>query len=598
MSSSAPSGMNPEIESHSSVETRPVASSLRWLPAAILVVLMPILRLLTYTTEAPSLPLFMVAFMGPAGVAALLMVWWVFASRAKLMEKVIGTVGMGIMLVVAASILHPSMQDMGMMFFVIPAGVAAFAIALILLANHARWRLPVALASAALGFGIWSLIQSSGVSGKFESEFDWRWNATAEERYMKSRATLPSKEVPREISKTPQSTAPVELKSSQWSSFRGKDRDGKLTGVTLSEDWVTNPPKQEWKTLIGPGWSSFVIAGDRLFTQEQRNESEATICLDRNTGETLWAYEYPNRFWESIAGAGPRATPTIADEGLFSFGAAGILVCLDARDGKKIWDRDTKLDSKRKPPTWGFSSSPLVTEGLVIVHAGGTEDRGVLAYDAKTGDLKWSVASGDHSYSSAQRASFDGVSGILMLSNYGLQFLNVADGSTIWEQKDESQNYRTLQPLVIGNSVLLASSLGEGTKRLSVPKNGNDWKIDVLWDSRDMKPDFNDFVEHQGNLYGFDGNIFACIDLATGKRKWKKGRYGNGQVLLLCDAGQMLVASETGQLILLKADNEKMNEVAKIQAIEGKTWNHPVVVGDRIYVRNAAEIACYSLPTQ
>ncbi len=116
------------------------------------------------------------------------------------------------------------------------------------------------------------------------------------------------------------------------------------------------------------------------------------------------------------------------------------------------------------------------------------------------------------------------------------------------------------------------------------------------WTSLDMKPDFNDFVEYQGHVYGFDGSIFACVDLETGKRLWKKGRYGNGQVLLLPDAGQMLVISEAGELVLLKADPGKLVEVARIPAIDGKTWNHPVLVGNRLYVRNGAEAACYELP--
>jgi outer membrane protein assembly factor BamB len=110
-----------------------------------------------------------------------------------------------------------------------------------------------------------------------------------------------------------------------------------------------------------------------------------------------------------------------------------------------------------------------------------------------------------------------------------------------------------------------------------------------------MKPDFNDFVEYQGFVYGFDGNIFSCVDAATGKRVWKKGRYGNGQVLLLPDAGQLLVVSEAGELVLVKADQDKHVELGKIQALAGKTWNHPVLINNRLYLRNAEESACYEL---
>lgn len=126
-------------------------------------------------------------------------------------------------------------------------------------------------------------------------------------------------------------------------------------------------------------------------------------------------------------------------------------------------------------------------------------------------------------------------------------------------------------------------------------REGESWKISEMWTAKDMKPDFNDFVEYEGYVYGFDGNIFSCVDCATGKRKWKKGRYGNGQVLLLPDVGQLLVISETGELVLLKADPDKHIELGKIQALTGKTWNHPVVIGNRLYLRNAEEAACYEL---
>ena len=435
-------------------------------------------------------------------------------------------------------------------------------------------------------------MQSAGVSGKFVTDFSWRWESTAEEKYLKSLANgVPAKPVET-------NEAPITLASAVWPNFRGSSRDGKLVGVSLSEDWIASPPKLIWKTPIGPGWSSFSVAGVCLFTQEQRGEKEAVVCLDAKTGSKVWEHEYVSRFWESVAGAGPRATPTIADEGLFSLGANGILTCLNPSNGAKIWERDLQVDSGRKPPMWGFASSPLVTQGVVIVHAGGSADKGILAYDAKTGESKWSIASGDHSYSSAQLASFDAVSGVLMETNAGLQFVNAMDGKKIWQYDSPSTNYRTLQPLVLGNSVLLANSMGEGTKRLSVSLNGDQWSIKEEWASRDMKPDFNDFVEHKGNLYGFDGSIFSCIDLATGKRHWKKGRYGNGQVLMLCDAGQMLVTSETGELVLLRADSSSMQELGKFQAIEGKTWNHSVVVGNKVYLRNAEQAACYELPTQ
>ena len=571
---------------------KPIATTLRWWPAALLIISMVLLRKLPGMVETPGMSLFMAGYLGPSVLGVLILVWWLLASRATRKEKLIGFAAVAAIAVGSIALCHISMMGMGVMIFNVPFGMAAFAIPLILLANRPAMRLPIALACTLIGFGYWDLWQSKGVDGTFKTAFAWRWNATAEEEYLKSRLNNASTMAVGTIETS------ITLASSEWPSFRGAGRDGKLMGVSINEDWTVSPPKLIWKSQIGPGWSSFSVAGNRLFTQEQRGEKEAVVCLDAGTGKTVWDFEYEGRFWEAVAGAGPRATPTIADEGLFSLGANGVLTCLNASSGKKIWERDLKVDGNRKPPMWGFSSSPLVTDGLVIVHAGGAGEKGLLAYDAQTGDLRWSTASGDHSYSSAQSARFDSVSGVLMVTNTGLQFVSAKDGSKIWQFDSPSQNYRTLQPLVLGNSVLLANSLGDGTKRLLIAHEGEKWTVTEEWSSRNMKPDFNDFVEHKGMLYGFDGNILACVDLATGQRLWKKGRYGNGQVLLLCDGGQLLVTSEAGELVLLKADPKSMIEVARIQAIEGKTWNHSVVVGHRIYIRNAEQAACYELPTR
>ncbi len=567
--------------------------TLRWWPAVLLLVAMVLLRKLPDTMESPGIPIFMLGFLGPAALAMLVMLWWLFASRANWKEKGIGFVAVALIGVVASLLCHFTLlKGMSVVIFVIPVGVASFTLPLILLANQPILRLPVAILGSVLGFGYWDLLQSEGVNGKFVADFKWRWEPTAEESYLKSLT------IKRSANALETNEPAITLASSTWPSFRGASRDGKLLGVSLVEDWTASPPKLIWKSKIGPGWSSFSVAGNRLFTQEQRAEKEAVVCLNAETGAIVWEHEYESRFWESVAGAGPRATPTIADEGLFSLGANGILTCLNASTGAKIWERNIQTDAERKPPMWGFSSSPLVIEGMVIVHAGGTENKGILAYDAKTAESRWSTASGDHSYSSPQAASFDSVDGVLMETNAGLQFISAKDGSKIWQYDSPVQNYRALQPLVLGNSILLANSLGEGTKKLSVSRDADKWTIKEEWASRDMKPDFNDFVEYQGSLYGFDGNIFASIDLATGKRQWKKGRYGNGQVLLLCDAGQMLVTSEAGELVLLRADSKSMVELAKFQAIEGKTWNHSVVVGNHVFIRNAEQAACYELPTR
>jgi hypothetical protein len=151
--------------------------------------------------------------------------------------------------------------------------------------------------------------------------------------------------------------------------------------------------------------------------------------------------------------------------------------------------------------------------------------------------------------------------------------------------------------VIEGNKLLIPAGMGTGTRLVEFSSGSNGLDAKELWTSIDMKPDYNDILVHEGNIYGFDNSIFACIGLEDGKRKWKGGRYAKGQALLLADSGLILVVSEKGELVLLRATPEKHQELGKIDALKDKTWNHPVVVGDRLYLRNAEEAVCYRLQT-
>ncbi len=348
---------------------------------------------------------------------------------------------------------------------------------------------------------------------------------------------------------------------------------------------------------VGPGWSSFSVAGKLLFTQEQRGTKETVACYAADTGREVWTQQIESRFDDTLGGPGPRATPTIADGSLFVMGATGHLMRLDPKTGHIVWQTDLRKVAGRKPPMWGFCSSPLVTEKSVIVHAGGKGDKGTLAFDVTTGELNWSAPSGDHSYSSPQLSTIAGESLVLMLSNNGIELLDPQTGAIRLKYEWKTDNYRDLQPQVIdGDRILLPTGMGTGTRCFHVTKEGEKLSTNDLWTSRDLKPDFNDLVVYKGHAFGFDSAIFTCIDLATGERKWKGGRYGKGQVLLLEESGLLLVAGEYGDVILVKADPASLTELGRFQAIEGKTWNHPVVTDDRLYIRNAQQAACYRLP--
>ncbi|HEX6463453.1 MAG TPA: PQQ-binding-like beta-propeller repeat protein, partial [Vicinamibacterales bacterium] len=304
------------------------------------------------------------------------------------------------------------------------------------------------------------------------------------------------------------------------------------------------------------------------------------------------------RFWESNGGAGPRATPTIADGHVFTFGATGVLNALDATTGAVIWSRNVSNDTKVKVPMWGFSSSPLVLDGTVVVAASGR----LAAYDATSGNPRWTGPAGrGGSYSSPQLVTIDGVPQLVLLSASGATSVSPQDGSLLWK-RDYPGAVVIIQPSVLSDGDVLISTTestgGTGIKRIGVTHSASGWRTADRWESQGLKPYFNDFVVNKGHAYGFDGSILSCIDLADGSRKWKGGRYGNGQVVLLSDQDLLLVTAEDGDLALVKAAPDQFTEVARVPALEGKTWNHPVIVRDVLLVRNDHEMAAYKLPRE
>jgi outer membrane protein assembly factor BamB len=340
-----------------------------------------------------------------------------------------------------------------------------------------------------------------------------------------------------------------------------------------------------------------VVIGDRLYTQEQRGEHEAVVCYQAATGKELWVHEDPGRFWEAVSGAGPRATPTFAGGRIYTLGGTGILNCLDAVTGKRYWAHDLVAEACAVRPLWGFSGSPLVADGNVIVFTGGKGDKTLVAYRAASGEPAWSAPAGEGSYASPQLTTLGGKPQCLFLSDGGLTAVDPQSGALLWKYGLAMPGApRTAQAHAVGPTELLVPSLGgAGVEHIAVTRNGDRWEVVRLGRSTELRPEFPDVVVHQGHVYGFDVNVFCCIDLATGKRCWRAGRYGRGEVMLLADQGMLLVQTETGELVLLAANPERHEELGRFQAINGKTWNHPVIAHGRLYARNAEEMACYDL---
>jgi outer membrane protein assembly factor BamB len=366
------------------------------------------------------------------------------------------------------------------------------------------------VATILLACGMWTLLRTNGVTGDFKSEFAWRWTETAEERLLAHANDKPIA--------LPSAPAAAET-GADWPGFRGPGRNSVIPGVRIETDWSASPPVKLWRRPVGPGWSSFAVRGGLLYTQEQRGSDEVVACYKVTSGEPVWRHVDAARFWESNGGAGPRATPTLGSGRVYTFGATGILNALDAGNGAVVWSRNAASDTHTKVPGWGFASSPLVVDDLVIVAAAGR----LAAYDLATGEPRWSGPDGGDSYSSPHLVTIDGVAQVLLMSAHGATSVAPANGTLLWQYPWPSDT-RIVQPALTsdGNVLMMALTAGGGTgfRRIAVAHAPGGWTVEQRWTSLGLKPYFNDFVVHNGHAFGFDGGILACVDLKDGTRKW------------------------------------------------------------------------------
>ncbi len=574
-------------QTHEPIAQKP----LRLWPGVVAAVLLILVRFVVPVVAPEAtffgLPATVFGVIGGVFSGLTIVMWWVFFSRAPWSERLGAIVLMIVALFATSRIIHVSIATgaMGMLFPILAIPVlslafVAWAVASRRLSNGPRRAAMVA--TILLACGGWALVRTGGLTANFDNDFAWRWSQTPEERLLAQAGDEPAV--------LPSAPAAAET-GADWPGFRGPGRDGIVRGVRIATDWAASPPVELWRRSIGPGWSSFAVRGDLLYTQEQRGEDEVVACYNVTTGKPVWTHRDAARFWESNAGTGPRGTPTLSDGRVYTFGATGILNVLDADDGAVVWSRNAASDTQMKVPGWGFASSPLVVGDVVVVATGGT----LAAYDLATGEPRWFGPKGGGGYSSPHRVTIDGVTQILLMSGPGAISVAPADGKLLW-QHPLSSNTRIVQPALIADGDLLVSD-GEGSYmyRIAVARGAGEWTVEERWMSEGLKPYFNDFIVHKGHAYGFDAGTLACIDLKDGERKWDGGSYGSGQLVLLPDQDVLLIVSEQGNLALVGAAPDRFTELARFPALKGKTWNHPVLAGDVLLVRNGEEMAAFRL---
>jgi outer membrane protein assembly factor BamB len=458
-----------------------------------------------------------------------------------------------------------------------------------------RWRTRLLLALtgtavlAGIYFGVKELTRVEGsIGGSGIPRLVWKWSSRPE--------GAPRPVMVETAPVIPFNTNASSLRRGDYPQFLGPDRTGILAGVPLDRDWERSPPKLIWQQQIGLGWSAFAVSGDRAITQEQRREDELIVCYELLTGRPLWAHTNQVRFSESLGGDGPRATPTVREGRVYAMGATGILDCLEEATGRLIWSRDVLRENNLSNISWGKSCSPLLANGLVLVTGGDQREKTLLAYEAATGKPVWQAGRDKASYCSPQLGVVAGQEQILMVNAHSVTGHDLQRGEILWEYRWPDKYAKATQPLVIdSNRVFVAAGYGVGCVMLKVENTAtNGWTVEALWKNRNLKPKFTNLVRRGGHVYGLDEGVLTCVNLETGNREWKEGRYGHGQILLVDDL--LLIQAESGDVALVEVSPKEARELGRVPAIKGKTWNNPVLVGDLLLVRNDHQAACYRLP--
>jgi outer membrane protein assembly factor BamB len=380
-----------------------------------------------------------------------------------------------------------------------------------------------------------------------------------------------------------------------WPDFRGPARDGRYTGPSIRTNWPPAGPRLLWKQPIGLGYASFVVAHGRAFTIEQRRRREVVAAYDLATGRELWTNAWDGEFVEAMGGDGPRATPTYDADRIYALGALGELRSIDAASGSTIWRRNILADNGADNLSWGMAGAPLIVDDTVIVLPGGRGGRSVAAYAKATGQPLWTALDDQQAYASPMLVTLGGVRQVVVVAAARVVGLTPDTGRLLWEFAwPTDMGINAAQPLMLGGDrVFVSSGYGQGAAVFSVVRDGERFQTRTVWQNIRMKNKFSSSVLHNGFIYGLDEAILACVDAATGDLEWKGGRYGYGQILLAGD--HLVVLTEDGQVALVKASPDSHQEIGKFPAIDGKTWNHPVIAEGRLLVRNLREMAAFDL---
>jgi outer membrane protein assembly factor BamB len=391
----------------------------------------------------------------------------------------------------------------------------------------------------------------------------------------------------------------VRAQGEDWPQFLGPARNGVYSGPEIPASWPKSGPPVLWKIDVGQGFSGPVVARGRVILFHRRENRALVESLDALTGRRVWAAEYATDYRDDFGfDEGPRATPAVAGERIYTFGAEGMLQALDFSTGKRIWSVDIKQRFGAPKGFFGAACSPLVEDGRVLLNAGGPNGAGVVAFDAASGRVLWSATSDEAGYSAPVAATIAGVRHALFWTRSGLVDVDPATGKVRFQFAWRSRSHASVNaaaPVVVGNLVFLSASYGTGAALLEIDGAA----VKQLWASDDaLSSHYATSVYRDGYLYGYHGRqeygqSLRCIEMKTGKVQWNVDGFGAGTVTLA--GANLLLIRENGEMVIAAASPKQYRPLTHAQLLPAIVRAYPALAGGNLFVRNERTLACFSL---
>jgi outer membrane protein assembly factor BamB len=389
--------------------------------------------------------------------------------------------------------------------------------------------------------------------------------------------------------------AGLTLSAADWPQWRGPRRDGIAAETGLLKSWPAAGPPQVWRAAgAGNGYSSFAVAGNRLYTMGAKGNQELLLAYDTATGKTVWETPIGARL-EQDRGDGPRGTPTVDGNRIYSITGRGDLSCVDATNGKKVWSVSFTSAFSSSIPNWGFSESPLVVGDRVIANAGGP-DASIVAFNKTNGNVLWKSGSDRAAYSSGVLHEASGIREAIFFTAENALGVNVSDGRILWTYNKASNRTANIStPVLRGDRVFISSDYGTGGGLLQLSPAGGGVSAKEVYFTREMRTHHNTAVLIGDHMYGFSSAILTAMKFDDGTVAWRDRSVGKGS--LVSAEGQLYLFSENGVVGLADAAPEGYRERGRFTLKTGSlpTWTHPVVSGGRLYLRDQDTIYAYDV---